>query len=87
LYELELRHPHINPLSLRGKQLDRKVLEELGNAKEVPLMIAHAESETHDIAPGSRRQGIVAVRRTDGRESPIVLQLVFDSDVKATLVF
>ena len=74
-------------MSVRGQQIDRKVLEELGSAKQIPLTIAHADSESNDVGPGMRQHGIVVVRRTEGRQSPIVLQLVFDTEVKATLVF
>ncbi|SRR5581483_1447654 len=85
--ELELEHPHLNPVSVRGQQIDRKVLEELGSAKQIPLTIAHADNESNDVGPGMRQHGIVVVRRAEGRQSPIVLQLVFDTEVKATLVF
>ncbi len=86
VFELEFEHPRVNPISVRGRQIDQKVLEELGNVKEVPLTIVHADSDSKDIGPGMRQHGIVAVRRWDTRESPIVVQIVFDSEVKATLV-
>jgi hypothetical protein len=87
VFELALEHPYLNPMSVRGKQIDRKLLEELGNAKQVPLIIAHAENESNEIEPGRRSHGIVAIRHTGGRQSPVVLQVVFDTEVKATLVF
>ncbi len=87
VFELELEHPRLNPLSVRGKQIDRKVLEELGNAREIPLRITHAENESNDIGPGMHQHGIIAVQRKDARKSPSVLQIVFDTEVKATVVF
>lgn len=86
VFALELEHPHLNPVSVRGRQLDGKIVEELGKAKEIPLAVAHIDTHSFDIGPGMRQHGIVAVRQRDGGQSPVVLQLVFDSDVKATLV-
>jgi hypothetical protein len=78
---------HINPVSLKGQQIDRQIIGELGKFKEVPLSIAHSESPTDQIVPGARKQGIIAVHLLDEMTSPVVLQVAFDSDVKGTFVF
>jgi hypothetical protein len=56
----------------------------VGTAKALPLAVGHVESESEKLEPGSSVQGVVAVRQ-DLKE-PAVLQLVFDSGIKATFV-
>jgi len=86
--ELALRHPHLNPLSVRGRQVDSKLLDSLGGAQEVPRTVAHYENESTDVAPTTRQRGLVAVERSrQDKPEAIVLQLAFDSEVKATFVF
>jgi hypothetical protein len=84
---LQPEKSHINPLSLRSQQIDRQVIDELGRAKEVPLTVAHAESQIDPVMPGGRQQGIVAVGLSEEMILPVVLQVAFDSDVKGIFVF
>ena len=88
LVELAAQHPHLNPLSVRGKQIDKKVLDGLGDVQEVPRKVAHDDNESADVAPGRRQKGVVAVERSrPDKAEAIVFQLVFDREVKATFVF
>jgi hypothetical protein len=84
---LQPEKSHINPLSLRSQQIDRQVIDELGRVKEVPLSVAHAESQIDPVMPGGRQQGIIAVRLSEEMTPPMVLQVAFDSDVKGIFVF
>src|ERR1700694_2056155 len=87
VYLLQPEKSHINPLSLRGQQIDHQAIDELGRVKEVPLSVAHAESLIDPVIPGGRQHGIIAVRLSQEMTSPIVLKLAFDSDVKGIVVF
>jgi len=85
LYALQFERPHASLIPLKGRQLDRQLLNELGKSKEAALSIAHADTETEDIAPGTRKHGIIAVRQSE-QTDPVVLRLVFDGNVAATMV-
>jgi Conjugal transfer protein len=65
-------------------QLDRSAVEKLGNTKELPLWVAHTESESEELEPGETTQGVIAIRQD--LKSPAVVQLAFDDGVKATVV-
>jgi hypothetical protein len=69
---------------LAHKQLDQRLLYSLLNVQIAALPVAHAESATEDIGPGETTHGVVAIRKD--LSSPVVVQLVFDSQVKATFV-
>jgi hypothetical protein len=87
VYLLQPEKSHINPLSLRSQQIDRQVIDELGRVKEVPLSVAHAESQIDPVIPGGRLRGIIAVGLSEEMTPPMVLQVAFDSDVKGIFVF
>ncbi len=83
-YLLQTDAPSISVSSLVRTQLNQAVFEELGNTRELPLRVAHAESVSEDLQPGESTQGVVAVRQE--LKTPAVVQLVFDGEVKATAV-
>jgi hypothetical protein len=87
LYEIQVEQSSVNLLSLRGRQLDQQIIDELGRTVQIPLAIAHADSEAGDIAPRERKLGIVAIRRSQDPSSPLVLKIAFDANVSATVAF
>lgn len=70
--------------ALEHHQLDLQTIHRLGDPKTIALPIAHAESARTDVLPGESARGVVTIRQDV--ESPVVLELVFDLDVRATLV-
>ena len=79
--------PHnVDPVlpTLMRKQLDQRAVQNLGSAWQKFLPVAHAESHTKEVQPGETTQGIVVIRM--GLASPVVVQLVFDAEVKAAVV-
>lgn len=87
LYEIQVDHSRVNLPHLKGRQLEQQIIDEFGRTKQIPLSIAHADSQAEDIAPRERKQGIVAIRRSQDSNSPLVLRLAFDANVSATVVF
>lgn len=85
LYELQAEHPAISLASLKDKQLDPRTLEKLGETKQVSVPCSHA-SEEADVAPGTSKQGLIAVEQSADWTAPTVVQVVFAPDVKATMV-
>lgn len=83
-FQLQTDAPSISMSSLVRTQLNQATSEELGNTRELPLRVAHAESVSEDLQPGESTQGVVAIRQE--LKSPVVVQLVFDGEVKATAV-
>jgi hypothetical protein len=76
-----------SPVVLPGlvhKQLDQRLLNSLHNVQTIALPVAHAESVAEDLGPGETTHGVVAIRKD--LVSQAVVQLVFDSQVKATFV-
>jgi Conjugal transfer protein len=65
------------------QQLDEHTLEQLGSTTQSLLPVARA-TKTQDVDPGASTQGVVIVRVD--QVSPVILQLMFDSQVKATVV-
>jgi len=70
--------------ALEHHQLDLQTIQKLGDTKTIPWPIAHAESTPQDVLPGESARGVVTIRQDV--ESPVVLEIVFDVDVRATLV-
>jgi len=70
--------------ALEHHQLDPQTIRRLGDTKTIPWPIAHAESTPQDVLPGKSARGVVTIRQDV--ESPVVLEIVFDVDVRATLV-
>jgi hypothetical protein len=86
LYEVKVEHPAISLDSLKGVQLDERLIGRLGSLKEVPIPNAQAENANEDVAPGARQQGIIAVPRAMEIGSPVIVRLVLAGNVKATMV-
>ena len=70
--------------ALEHHQLDPQTIRRLGDTKTIPWLIAHAESTPEDVLPGESARGVLTIRQDV--ESPVVLEIVFDVDVRATLV-
>lgn len=75
---------HVVLATLAHTQLDRNMVDELGDTHEVALPIAHAEAEVNDLHPGEATQGVVPIRQN--LKSRAIVQLVFSNGVKATFV-
>jgi hypothetical protein len=84
-YQLQADESPISLASLTHTQLDRAMLEELGDTHELPLPVAHAENEVDNLHPGETTHGVVSIRKD--LKSPAVVQLVFGDGVKAAFVF
>jgi Conjugal transfer protein len=83
-YQLEVNTSSISLPVLEHRQLDAQTVRKLGDLKELALPIGHAETKPEDLSPGESANGVVAIRRD--LDSPVVLQLVFDANIKAILV-
>jgi len=83
-YQLQADDSPIPLANLAHTQLDRAMLEEMGDTQELALPVAHGETGTDDLHPGETTQGVVAIRRD--LKSPVVVQLVFRDGVRATVV-
>jgi hypothetical protein len=83
-YELQTDDSPIPLANLAHTQLDRAMLEEMGDTQELALPVAHGETENDDLHPGETTQGVVSIRKD--LKSPAVVQLVFRDGVKATVV-
>jgi hypothetical protein len=82
--ELKPEHSSVSVGSIARMQLDPRELKRLGTTKALPLAVGHVESELEQLQPGSSAQGVVAIRQD--LKSPTVVQLLFDSGLKATFV-
>jgi hypothetical protein len=83
-HQLETDDASISLPGLVHNQLDRSTIEQLGSTQELPLLIAHTESELQQLEPGETTQGVIAIRQD--LKSPAVIQLEFEDGVKATVV-
>jgi hypothetical protein len=83
-YQLKTDDSPISLASLAHMQLDRTMLEELGETHPLNLPVANAEAEAEDLHPGETTQGVVPIRQD--LKSPAIVQLVFSDGVKATFV-
>lgn len=82
--ELQAGHSDLALPAFAHKQLDPRLLENLGDIDSVPLPVPRAETAVEDLGPGESTEGVVAIRQNVS--SPAVVQLVFDRQVKATFV-
>jgi hypothetical protein len=83
-HQLETDEASISLPGLVHNQLDRSTVERLGTTHELPLSVAHTESESQQLEPGETTQGVIAIRQD--LKSPAVVQLEFEDGVKATVV-
>lgn len=84
VFELQAGHSSLSLPSFAHKQLEPRLLEKFSDIHSAPLPVPHAEITSEDLAPGESTEGVVAIRQN--LSSPAVVQLVFDSQVKATFV-
>jgi hypothetical protein len=82
--ELKAGHSNLALPSFAHKQLDPRLLASLSDVNNVSLPIAHSETAAEDLGPGEVTQGVIAIRQA--LDSPTVVELVFDGQVKATFV-
>jgi hypothetical protein len=64
--------------ALRGRQLNRAMAKKLGQARAVPLAIAHTETSKGGLEPGDETQGVIAIRQN--LDGPTVLKIRFPGD-------
>jgi hypothetical protein len=83
-FELQAGDSNLSLPGFAHKQLDPRLLESLSDIHSVSLPVRHAEAASEDLAPGESTEGVVAIRQN--LSSPAVVQLIFDSQVKATFV-
>ena len=84
VYRQQIIASEISLPALEHHQLDPQTIRRLGDTKTIPWPIAHADSTPQDVLPGESARGVVTIRQDV--ESPVVLEIVFDVDVRATLV-
>ena len=82
--ELKAGHSNLALPSFAHKQLDPRLLANLRDVNNVSLPVAHSESAAEDLGPGEATQGVIAMRQA--LDSPAVVELVFDGQVKAAFV-
>jgi len=84
VFELQTDHSTLSLPSFAHKQLDPRLLAKLSDIHSVSLPVPHGETTSEDLAPGESTEGVVAIRQN--LSSLAVVQLVFDSQIKATFV-
>jgi len=83
-FELRPSHSPISLASFAHTQIDERAVKKLGRAEQRPLTIARSESEEHELEPGSSSEGVLAIR--EDLQSPALVQVVFDGELKAAFV-
>ena len=83
-HQLETDAASISLPGFAHNQLDRSTVKKLGTTQELPLSVAHTESESRELQAGETTQGVIAIRQD--LKSPAVVQLEFEDGVKATVV-
>lgn len=83
-YRLLVSASGISIPALEHHQLDLQTIHRLGDTKPIAWPIAHAESTPQDVLPGESARGVVTIRQDV--KSVVVVEIVFDVDVRATLV-
>lgn len=86
LYELKIQHPAINLTALKGKQLESRMIVKNHNSERVPVNLTNSTINQETIAPGGRKEGLLAIPRTDALSDPAVFQLVLENNVQAVIV-
>jgi len=86
LYQLKIEHPAINLTSLKGKQVDPRTI--VKNPDEARVLVATIQNsaEHNVIAPGARKEGLLAIPKTGDFSAPSVLEVVFPDNVQAVIV-
>ncbi len=86
LNEVRVEHPTVSLVSFKNRQLDQRTMAKLGVNTSVAISGVHDSADGEDIAPGGRTEGIISVPRFENFASPMVMQLVFEGNVKAMMV-
>lgn len=86
LYQLSVEHAAINLTSLKGKQVDPRII--MKNPDEARVLVATIQnsSEVEMIPPGARKEGLLAIPRTDDPAGPNVIELALPGNVQAVVV-
>lgn len=84
VFWLQTGQSNLSLPSFAHKQLDPRLLQNRSDIRSVSLPVPHAETASEDLAPGESTEGVVAIRQN--LTSSAVVELVFDSQVKATFV-
>jgi hypothetical protein len=86
LYQLKIEHPAINLTSLKGKQVDPRVI--IKNPDEARVLVATIQNSDEDnvIAPGARKEGLLVIPKTGDFSAPSVLEVVLPDNVQAVIV-
>lgn len=87
LFRLQPERSRVNPLTLRGTQLSRSMVKQLGHTAQVPVSVAHTDIQQQDVAPHSRTHGIVALRIDSSPDDPVILRLALGASSDAIVVF
>lgn len=86
LYELKIQHAAINLSALKGKQLESRMIVKDHNPERVPINLTNSTINQETIAPGGRKEGLLAIPRTGALSDPAVFQLVLENSVQAVIV-
>lgn len=86
LYQLHVDHPAVNLTTLKGKQVDPRIIAK--NLDEARVLVATLQNSAEEqvIEPGERKEGVLAIPRTDSDDLPSVLELILPDDVHAVIV-
>jgi hypothetical protein len=86
LYQLKIEHPGVNLSSLKGKQVDPRLI--VKNPDEARVLVATIDNSAAEdvIAPGARKEGLLAIPRPADPSGPTVLQVVLPDNVQAMIV-
>jgi hypothetical protein len=83
-YQLTTDDSSIPLARLAHTQLGRATVEALGDTRELPLTVVHAEAKAENLHPGDTTEAVISIRQD--LKSPTVVELVFGDGVKATFV-
>jgi Conjugal transfer protein len=86
LYQLKIEHPAVSLISLKGKQVDPRMV--VKNPDEARVLVATIDNSAEEdvIAPGDRKEGLLAIPKTADLSAPTVLQVVLPDNVQAMIV-
>lgn len=86
VYQLKIEHPEIDFAALKGKQVDlRKIMKHHNEGRMLIATIGNFGKE-EVIAPGSTKESLLAIPRTDDLTVPSVLELTLPDHVQAVIV-
>lgn len=86
LFELKIQQPAINLTALKGKQLESRMIVKNQQPERVPVNLRNSTVTQETIAPGGRKEGLLAIPRIDAVSDPAVFQLVLENNVQAVIV-